>query len=142
MTLVSGTEQKPALWVMEIWVDPEWYRLQKPPDSLPTPSEPQLVGVRQGRLTVGRRSPDGVPDIDCGADSGVSRLQAIITSDGKRWFISDPGSVNGTYCAQVDEPLPTRPITGKVQLTEHTRVYVGSWTRLVLRPALEAESAL
>ena len=60
----------------------------------------RLVGKE---MRIGRRSAarDLVPEIDLAdqpVDPGVSRLHAVLTSasDGT-WFISDPGSANGTF---------------------------------------------
>lgn len=132
----------PASWVAEIWIDPEWYRIQQAPDQLPSPGQPVIVGLRQRQIIIGRHSPSNKPDIDCGTDSGVSRRHAALTFDGQRWFIEDAGSSNGTYIGQVDHALPTEPITGRVELGPHQRVYVGSWTRIVVRPALLEEGRL
>lgn len=133
----------PARWVAEVWVDPEWFRLQQSPDQLPSPGVPRVMGLRGTRVLIGRPSPDQpMPDIDCVTDSGVSRRQAQLISDGIRWFLEDLGSSNGTFVGQVDRPLPTQPIRGRVEVSPHDRIYVGSWTRIVVRPALKQEAEL
>jgi len=133
----------PVKWIAEVWVDPEWFRLQQSPDQLPSPGVPRVIGLRSNRVLIGRPSPgQPVPDIDCVADSGVSRRQAQLISDGIRWFLEDLGSSNGTFVGQVDRPLPTQPIRGRVEVSPHDRIYVGSWTRIVIRPALKQEAEL
>ena len=82
------------------------------------------------------------PDIDCDPDTGVSRRQAMLSTDGSRWYVEDLGSSNGTYLGQADQPLPTMPISGRSQVGADDRIYVGSWTRLVVRPALPSEVSL
>lgn len=132
----------PARWVAEVWIDPEWYRVQQPPEQLPSPGQPIITSLRKQSIVVGRTSASGRPDLDCVTDTGVSRRQAVLTTDGIRWFVEDLGSSNGTYVGQVDQPMPTQPIAGRVELGHHDRVYVGSWTRIVVRPALVQEADL
>lgn len=132
----------PARWVAEIWIDPEWYRVQQAPEQLPSPGQPLIQALRKQTNVVGRGSASGRPDLDCVTDTGVSRRQAVLTTDGIRWFVEDLGSSNGTYVGQVDQPMPTAPIKGRVELGHHDRIYVGSWTRIVVRPALVQEADL
>lgn len=136
------TSGGPARWVAEVWIDPEWYRLQQPPEQLPSPGQPIIVALRKQSIVIGRSSASGRPDIDCVTDTGTSRRQAALTTDGIRWFVEDLGSSNGTYVARVDQPLPTQPISGRVELGHHDRIYLGSWTRIVVRPALLQEADL
>ena len=60
----------------------------------------------------------------------------MLVTDGSRWFLEDLSSSNGTYIGQVDQPMPTEPIDSRVELGLHDRIYIGSWTRIVVRPAL------
>lgn len=131
-----------ARWVAEIWIDPEWYRVQQAPEPLPSPGQPLITALRKSTVVIGRGSPSGHPDLDCQTDTGVSRRQAVLITDGARWFVEDLGSSNGTYLGQVDQPMPTQPITGRVELGPHDRIYLGSWTRIVVRPALVQEADL
>lgn len=133
----------PTRWVAEVWIDPEWYRQQQSPDQLPSPGVPQLVPLRGDLITIGRPTSGApIPDINCATDSGVSRNQARLLSDGRRWWIEDAGSSNGTYIGKVDQPLPTTPISVRTEIGAHDRVYLGSWTRIVVRAALVQESNL
>ena len=136
------TELGPAAWVAEIWIDPAWHAAQGGPDQLPSPGQPIIVGLRKRTVVIGRSSPSGVPDIDLVTDSGVSRRQASLVTDGRRWFVEDLGSANGTYVGRADAPVPDKPITGRVEVTHHDRILVGSWTRIVVRPALRQEANL
>lgn len=81
------------------------------------------------------------PDVDCGGDTAVSRRHAQLTSDGRRWWLEDLGSSNGTFVGPASGPLPTEPVPPgqRVELDVDDRVYVGAWTRLVLRRATESE---
>ena len=96
-------------------------------------------------MLVGRtsRSRNIHPDIDCGTDSGVSRRQAQLTTDGTRWFVEDLDSANGTFVGTAAGALPEDPIPVgvKQELDADDRVYVGAWTRLVIRQATEDEQA-
>jgi FHA domain len=86
----------------------------------------RLVGIQ---MRIGRRSAarDLVPEIDLAdqpVDPGVSRLHAVLTSapDGT-WFISDPGSANGTFVNSRELAIGER-----VTLHEGDRINLGAWT--------------
>lgn len=132
-------------WVVEVWVDPDWYAVQQTAEACPSAGVPDVVVVRRSVVMVGRPSGSlGVrPEVDAGADSAVSRRHAQLTSDGTRWWIEDLGSSNGTYVGVVGEPLPTQALTPgqRVEIDRDDRIYVGAWTRLVLRQATPAERA-
>lgn len=139
----SPTPALARLWVAELWVDPQWYAGQSSPDPLPSAGPPRVVGLRHTSLLVGRfsQSRNIHPDIDCGTDSGVSRRHAQLTTDGSRWWVEDLDSANGTFVGDAVGDLPTRPIPPgqKTEVGPDDRVYLGSWTRLVIREALEGE---
>lgn len=133
----------PDSWVAEVWVDPDWYALQSPEDPMPSAGLPALVPLRTRSVLVGRPSVSRNihPNIDCGADSGVSRRHCQLNTDGTRWWVEDLQSSNGTYVARVGEPLPQAPIPvgQRHELADGDRVYVGAWTRIVVRRALPGE---
>jgi pSer/pThr/pTyr-binding forkhead associated (FHA) protein len=86
----------------------------------------RLVGKQ---MRIGRRSAarDMVPEIDLAeqpADPGVSRLHAVLApaSDGT-WFISDPGSANGTFVNSRE-----LAVGEMVTLHEGDRINLGAWT--------------
>jgi pSer/pThr/pTyr-binding forkhead associated (FHA) protein len=84
------------------------------------------------------------PQIDVSNDSGVSRRHAQLSSDGQRWWVEDLQSANGTYVGSAGAALPTVPIAAgqRAELADDDRVYLGAWTRLVVRRATPEESAL
>ena len=131
-------------WVAELWIDPQWYGEQSSPDPLPSAGPPEVVPLRHTSLLVGResKSRDIHPDIDCGTDNGVSRRHAQLTTDGTRWWVEDLGSSNGTFVAEAVDALPKTPIDVglKREVGPDDRIYVGSWTRLVIRKAAPARS--
>ena len=137
-------EEKPRTkWVAEVWIDPEWYRTQSSPDQLPSPGQPEIIGLHEDVIAIGRPTAEQPsPQINCATDSGVSRQHARLISDGKRWWVEDAGSSNGTFVGVIDQTLPAESITGRVEIGPHHRVYVGSWTRIVVRAALVQESDL
>ena len=98
-------------WVAEVWIDPAWYEAQDSPDPLPSPGLPDVVPLRSTSVLVGRKSVSRNinPEIDCGNDSGVSRRQAQMTTDGRRWFVEDLDSANGTFVGPASGALPDRP---------------------------------
>lgn len=142
---VSPAPETDGSWVAEVWIDPDWYAVQNSADPLPSAGLPEVVVLRRRSVLVGRtsRSRNITPEIDCESDTGVSRRQAQLTTDGTRWFVEDLDSANGTYVAPSSGPLPTRPITPgqRVELDPDDRVYLGAWTRIVVRPATDEEKA-
>ncbi|HET7820591.1 MAG TPA: FHA domain-containing protein, partial [Ornithinibacter sp.] len=83
------------------------------------------------------------PEVDCTGDPGVSRRQAQLTTDGQRWWVEDLQSSNGTYVGPASGPLPNDPVPPgqRRELSEDDRIYVGAWTRLVVRRATPEERA-
>jgi hypothetical protein len=130
-------------WVAEVWIDPQWYAAQESPDPLPSSGPPTVVPLRHTSLLVGRVSQSRQihPDIDCGSDNGVSRRHAQLTTDGTRWWIEDLASSNGTFLGDAVGELPARPIPSgrKTEVAPDARIFVGSWTRIVLRAAADGE---
>jgi hypothetical protein len=130
-------------WVAEVWVDPDWYATQESNDPCPSPGMPVIVPLDMRSVLVGRRSVSRniTPQIDCGADSGVSRRHAQLTTDGTRWWIEDLQSSNGTYVGQAGAALPTMPLQAgqKLEFTSNDRIYLGAWTRIVVRRATPDE---
>ncbi|GAB4013292.1 FHA domain-containing protein [Nocardioides ultimimeridianus] len=141
------TPAAPAIepgWVAEIWIDPDWYAAQESDDPLPSAGLPSVVPLRTRSLLVGRASQSrGIhPDIDLSSDSGISRRHCQLTTDGTRWWVEDLGSSNGTYVADAVGPLPATPLVAgqKRELDGDDRIYLGAWTRLVIRKAAPGES--
>lgn len=132
-------------WVVEIWIDPDWYADQESSDPLPSAGVPSVVPLKNTSVLVGRTSRSrGIhPDIDLGSDNGISRRHCQLTTDGTRWWVEDLGSSNGTYIGSSIGPLPDDPIpTGeRRELGPDERIYLGAWTRLVLRRATPGEVA-
>ena len=133
----------PDSWVAEIWIDPDWYAAQRPEDPMPSAGLPALVPLRERTVLVGRPSVSrGIhPQIDCGTDSGVSRRHCQLNTDGQRWWVEDLQSANGTYVSRPGDPVPTTPIPAgqRRELEDGDRLYVGAWTRIVVRRALPGE---
>jgi len=132
-------------WVVEVWIDSAWYAEQESPDPLPSAGAPVVRALRGRSLLVGRTSQSRNihPDVDCESDSGVSRRQCQLTTDGTRWWVEDLGSANGTFVGRASGALPEDPVPAgtRQELRPDDRVYVGAWTRLVIRRATEEERA-
>lgn len=124
-------------WVAELWVDHVWAATRDSDQPVPEAAAPEVVHLGSDNLVVGRTNIErGLhPDLDVGTDAGVSVRHAQLTSDGHRWWIEDLDTSNGTYVGTVGEPLPVQPLARgeRVQIDEDDRVYLGAWTRLVLR---------
>jgi len=135
--------ERPAVdWVAELWIDPDWYAAQGSSDPMPSPSLPDIAPLVKENNLIGRVSHSrGIfPDIDCELDSGCSRRHAMLSTDGNRWWIEDLDSANGTFVGAAAGPLPAMPIPqGRVELNPGQRIYVGAWTRIVVRKATEDE---
>jgi len=127
-------------WVAEVWVDPQWYAFQESSDPMPPQGPPRIIPLKESAL-IGRHSASRNinPDIDCEPDTGCSRRQAYLTSADGYWYINDLESSNGTFVADATASLPDDPITARTQITPDMRIYVGAWTRIVVRPAIEQE---
>ena len=133
----------PARWVAEVWVDPDWHAAQEVTEPCPSPGMPVVVGLRGTNHLIGRRSVSRNihPQIDCGADTGVSRRHAQLTTDGQRWWVEDLQSANGTYVGTASAALPDHPVSPgqRNELPEDARIYLGAWTRIVVRAATDQE---
>lgn len=133
----------PDTWVAELWVDPDWYAAQDPEDPMPAPGSPRVIPLREASVLVGRPSASRNirPEVDAGEDTGVSRRHCQLSTDGLRWWVEDLDSANGTYVGPAGEPLPTTPLEVGVrhELADDERVFLGGWTRLVVRKALPGE---
>jgi pSer/pThr/pTyr-binding forkhead associated (FHA) protein len=130
-------------WVAEVWVDPQWYAAQEAEDPCPSPGLPVVIPLRVSSALIGRVSASRNihPEIDCQTDSAVSRRHAQLTTDGTRWFVEDLQSSNGTFIGPASGPLPENPIAAgpKTELQDGDRLYVGAWTRIVIRRATDEE---
>lgn len=140
----AGAPAKPAFeWVAEIWVDPDWYRTQESEDPCPSPGLPTIVPLHHRSVLLGRVSvsKNTHPEIELSSDPGVSRRHAQLTTDGTRWFVEDLGSSNGTFVGPASGPLPEQAIAvgPKTELGDDDRLYVGAWTRVVVRAATPDE---
>ena len=129
-------------WIAELWIDPDWYAAQGSTDPLPSPGLPDIVPLVKESNLIGRISTSRniYPEVDCELDTGCSRRHARLTTDGTRWWIEDLESSNGTFLGTAAGPLPAMPIPrGKVELAPDQRIYLGAWTRIVVRRATEDE---
>jgi FHA domain/Double zinc ribbon len=132
-----------AEWVAELWIDPDWYGSQGADEPCPSPGPPIVVPLTDRSLLIGRQSSSRNihPQVDCGADSGVSRRHAQLTTDGQRWWVEDLQSANGTFVGTAGGSVPTSSIAPGLrrEVAEDERLYVGAWTKIVLRRALPGE---
>ena len=137
----------PVTWVAEVWVDTAWFEANKDAATDPCPSAglPRVVPLAgTGPLLIGRpsKSRGVVPQLDCTPDSGVSRRHAQLLLDQDRWFLEDLGSTNGTFVGAGAGPVPDVPIPPgqRREIGDGDRIYVGTWTRIVIRRATTGEA--
>jgi hypothetical protein len=132
-----------ADWVAEVWIDPDWFAFQDSAGGCATSGPPTIVPIRGTTVLVGRPSKSrGItPDIDCAGDGAVSHRHAQLTLDHDRWYVEDLGSTNGTFVGAPGEALPTNPLEPRQrhELDDDERVYVGAWTRIMVRRATDDE---
>ncbi|GAA4113702.1 hypothetical protein GCM10022415_09170 [Knoellia locipacati] len=136
MSLVAGTRVSAASpWVAEVWVDPQWYECQSSPDRLPAFGPPTVVRLQGSQVLIGRHSEVKAvaPQIDCEGDAGVSRRHAQLTRHGLGWVVEDLGSANGTYVSSTIGEIPDDPIAAGHSVESGHVLYLGSWTRIVLK---------
>lgn len=130
-------------WVAEVWIDPDWYGAQDNADPLPSAGVPSVIAIPSTSVLVGRESRSrGIhPGIDLGSDNGISRRHCQLTTDGTRWFVEDLGSSNGTYVGSSVGALPDQPLVPgeKREIVAGERLYLGAWTRIVIRRAQPGE---
>jgi hypothetical protein len=136
---------EPAVWSVEIVVDPLWYAEQDVDQQLPAPGDPTRVAVLDpAGVLVGRPSASlaSRPAIDLSSDIGISRRHCrfsarALAGGATSWSVEDLSSSNGTFVASAGTGLPTEPLPPGVprELSDGDRVYVGAWTRLTLRRA-------
>lgn len=141
-TAPTALKRPPVDWVAELWIDPDWYAAQGSTDPLPSPGLPDIVPLIKPSSLIGRVSHSrGIfPDVDCELDTGCSRRHAMLTTDGTRWWVEDLNSANGTFVGASAGPLPAMPIPqGRVELAPGQRIYLGAWTRIVIRKATPDE---
>ena len=107
---------------------------------------PVVVPLKTTSILVGRtsRSRNIHPDIDLTTDNGISRRHCQFTTDGSRWWVEDLGSSNGTYVGGPLGALPTTPLSPgeKREIATDERVYLGAWSRIVIRKAAPGELEL
>jgi hypothetical protein len=99
----------------------------------------QSIDLQPGRtLVVGRAVTSDIPIYD----PTISRRHAELSLTETGVLVRDLGSSNGTFVATTGDPLPDVPLTQGVrrEIEESDRVFIGAWTRLVIRKALPGEA--
>jgi FHA domain/Double zinc ribbon len=131
-----------ADWVAEIWIDPDFFAAQQAAGVCPTGGAPTVVPLTGREEIIGRHSSSSgnAVDIDCSGDSATSHRHAKLTLDHDRWYLEDLGSTNGTFVGTPTLMPPTALTTGeRHELGDSERIYIGAWTRIVIRRATAEE---
>jgi len=132
-------------WVAEVWIDPDWFTHQQAAGSCPTSGLPTVVPLKGTVQLIGRRSSSRNinPEIDCSGDGAISHRHAELSLAGGQWSVKDLGSTNGTYVgAPGTYPDDQLPAQQRRELADDERIYLGAWTRVVVRKATDAEKAV
>jgi pSer/pThr/pTyr-binding forkhead associated (FHA) protein len=79
------------------------------------------------------------PEVALDSDTGVSRRHAQLTVDGSTLSVTDLSSTNGTYVLPAgsspdDSSEALAPGVAR-QLADGDAIYLGAWTRVVVRRA-------
>ena len=131
------SRQESAEWVAEVWVDHAWAATTDSEQPVPDTGPPTIVPLNRDNLVIGRTNLErGLhPDLDAGTDAGVSIRHAQLTTDGHRWGGEDLDSSNGTFVSTVGLELSDTAIEQgqRVRVDEDDRIYLGGWTRIMLR---------
>jgi serine/threonine protein kinase len=128
-------------WVAEVWADTSWHAHQGSDSPCPPVTEPLVIPLEDREVVIGRvKAGRDANVINCRADMSVSRRHAQLCLDGQRWWIEDVGSANGTYVSR-NGALPGRPLAPRFKrvLEDDDCIYVGAWTRIVIRTAGRSE---
>jgi hypothetical protein len=131
-----------ADWVAEIWIDPDFFAAQQAAGVCPTGGAPTVVPLHGTEAVIGRRSKSAgtAIDIDCSGDTATSHRHAKLTLDHDRWYLEDLGSTNGTFVGTPTSMPPAALTAGeRHELTDSERIYIGAWTRIVIRRATPEE---
>ncbi|MDQ1717360.1 MAG: hypothetical protein QOE89_1313 [Pseudonocardiales bacterium] len=141
----AAPELKGVAWVAEVWVDPDWFAHQQAEGSCPTSGLPAVVPLIGSKALIGRRSRSHQlnPEIDCANDGAISHRHAEVSLRAGRWSVKDLGSTNGTYVGKPDGRYPDDALVVQQprELADNERVYLGAWTRIVIRRATDRERA-
>lgn len=122
-------------WVIEVSVSPEWFAEQDSSLTPPAQQPPRTVPLEEGYVLIGRDSEtrDVHPLVQADDDAGCSRRHADLSWTDGHWVLRDLNSVNGTYLQRSGAPFPPVQVGGPVPLGPGDAIFVGAWTRLVLR---------
>lgn len=126
---------QPGGWVVEVSVSPEWFALQDSSLESPVQQPPRTVTLDEGYVLIGRESAtrDVHPLVQADDDAGCSRRHADLSWIDGHWVLRDLNSVNGTYLQRAGAGFPPVEVTTAVPIDTGDAVYVGAWTKLVLR---------
>ena len=131
-------------WLAEVWVDPDWYQTQEAEDPCPSPGLPTIMPLRHRSVLLGRvsTSRNTRPEIDLSSDPG--RQPTARPADHRRHALVRRGPrqlQRHVRRARGRDRLPATAIAvgPKTELSDDDRLYVGAWTRVVVRRATPDE---
>ena len=142
---VPPAPQAVADWVVERWVDPDWYAVQQSDDPCPSPGLPVVVPLTAKSVLIGRPSKSrGITPGDR-LRRRHRRQPPSGPADHRRPALvgGRPPVLQRHLRRPASDPLPEDPITPgqRRELNEDDRIYVGAWTRLVVRKATPEEQS-
>ncbi len=131
-------------WLAEVWIDPDWYQTQEADDPCPSPGLPIDHAAPPRSVLIGRviQSRNTHPEIDLSSDPG--RQPSACPAHDRRHPVVRRGprqlqrhlrrARRRARCP--DGPIAVGP---KTELGDDDRLYVGAWTRVVVRRATPDE---
>ena len=133
----SGRAFATPTWEAVVVADRDYYdRMQAEEIPFPAVYPDRVFTLTTLRAVIGRRSASrGIkPEIDLSGapeDPGVSHMHAVLVGSPEGgWTLIDPGSANGTFLNDSNDPIDTNKA---VPVTDGDRIHMGAWTTLTLR---------
>jgi hypothetical protein len=138
----AAASDGPSGWLLIVEVDAAWYALKGALADAPCPpASSSTVVIARSPALIGRSSASrGLrPEVALDSDTGVSRRHAQLTVDGSTLSVTDLSSTNGTYVLPAgsspdDSSEALAPGVAR-QLADGDAIYLGAWTRVVVRRA-------
>ena len=136
--------RSPSAWVAEVWIDPDWYADQESTDPLPSPGLPrgrtaqEHLDPDRPRLAQPQHHPGHRPVLrqrhQPAARPAHDRRQPLVGRGPRARRTAPTSAATSARC----RPRRCRPARSR-RSPQDDRIYVGAWTRIVVRRAADGE---